>query len=99
MTESKILKLYADGAIDEESRDALLANLKVREHRNAQEEFMRKYRGSSMADKARMLAEKKADFAMAGALEPDGLIRSELDKTVRRLQYAKRHVAAGSGAW
>ena len=99
MTEAKILKLYADGKLDDEARDALLSNLKVREYRSAQDEFMKTYRGSGLADKARMLAEKKADFAMAGALEPDGLIRSELDKTVRRLQYAKRHVAAGSGAW
>ena len=46
-----------------------------------------------------MLAEKRADFAMASALESDPILRSDLNKTVQRLQYAKRHVAAGSGAW
>ena len=99
MTEAKILKLYADGKIDDEARDALLANLQIREFRSAQDEFMKTYRGSSLADKARMLAEKKADFAMASALESDPILRSDLNKTVQRLQYAKRHVAAGSGAW
>ena len=99
MTESKILKLYADGAIDEGARDALLANLQVRVYRSAQEEFMKTYRASGLADKARLLAEKRADFAMASALESDPILRSDLNKTVQRLQYAKRHVAAGSGAW
>ena len=45
MTEAKILKLYADGKLDDEARDALLANLQIREFRSAQDEFMKTYRG------------------------------------------------------